>query len=178
MAATVLRYSCQKRTAQEIKIMMTRRMKVLQAGGGVATEIMASKPRRILKGFGMIDKRSCHQDGGFLTDSKLAPFSTRREDASPVVNPASVTCRWRSAASGVMEAYACRTVSEEAERKTGLSRQLFATRPLPESAGDGVLRPSSVSVAWLTPLDLDKIDLGNAQDLVEEPTMAEGNMEY
>jgi hypothetical protein len=77
-----------------------------------------------------------------------------------------------------MEAYACRTASEEAERKTGLSCQLFATRPLPESAGEGVLRPSSVSVAWLTPLDLDKIGLGNAQDLVEKPTMAEGNMEY
>ena len=73
--------------------MTIRRMKVLQAGGGVATEIMASKPRRILKGFGMIDKSSCHQVGGFLTDSKLAPFSARREDASPVVNPASVTCR-------------------------------------------------------------------------------------
>ena len=77
-----------------------------------------------------------------------------------------------------MEAYACRTVSEEAERKDGLSRQLFATRPLPKSAGEGVPRPSSVSVAWLTPLDLDKIDLGNAQDLVEAPTMAEGNIEY
>jgi hypothetical protein len=77
-----------------------------------------------------------------------------------------------------MEAYACRTVSEEAERKTGLSRQSFATRTLPESAGGGVRRPSSVSAAWLTPLDLDKIDLGNAQDLVEKPTMVESNMEY
>ena len=87
IAATVLRCSCQKRTTQEITIIMMSRTKVLQAGGGVATEIIASKARRMLKGFGIIERSSCHQVGGFLTDSWLAPFSSRREDASSAVNP-------------------------------------------------------------------------------------------
>lgn len=74
IAATELRYSCQNRTAQEMTIMTNNRMKVLHVGGGVDTEIMARSASKILNGFGMIDKRSCHHAGGFLVESRFSPL--------------------------------------------------------------------------------------------------------
>jgi hypothetical protein len=134
IAAAVPRCSCQKRTAQEMMIMMMSRMKVLQAGGGVATEMIASKQRRILKGFGMIARSSCHQLGGFLTDRRLGPLSARRENASSLVNPSYVDCRCPSAASGDKVAYACKTASGDAAGGTGVLRQSFVIPTVPRSA--------------------------------------------
>lgn len=73
-AATELRYSCQNRTTQEMMIMKSNRMKVLQVGGGVDTAMMARRASKTLNGFGMMIKRSCHHVGGFLVERRFFPL--------------------------------------------------------------------------------------------------------
>jgi hypothetical protein len=73
IAATLLLYSCQKRTREEMAIMMIKIVKVDHVGGGVAAEMIASMPRRILKGFGMTISKSCHQARGFLMERTFFP---------------------------------------------------------------------------------------------------------